>query len=629
VLLHCAAALDVLLLRNRTAGAQTSAPAKAITFEMAEFIAKYKDADAAFAQALAAVAKATAEAKERREPPRFVLDLEKHATYRIKRPIEVTQLDTLEINGNGAVIVNTSFQSTLQIKSSSHVTFRDFSIDYDPLPFTQGTVAAIAPRTLDITVKVDAGYPDDAKFLATIQGGFFAVMDRRTRALKAGARSFLEPAKVEPAGNGLIKVHLKWSANDLGPGQVPLVVGDTVAIGTTYAHAVEVDGSTATQFIGINVRASPAMGIVESGGPGAMILQRVAIAPGPKPMGAVMDRLISTNADGTHFTAVERGPAIDGCSFANTGDDAVNVHGFYFFVVEKTAARAYRLSPKWDVGMQVGDSVESSENGTFRSLGQSKIVALTKKKAPELKNKIAQIWKGKSPTTLPDTIYEVELQSELPLKVGDALTSLSRIGSGTTVRNSSFHACGRVMVKSPDSVIENNRFGYSIGVAIHVGSDIGFWAESGFARNMVISNNTFTQCAIGGNNLFPDNNGLGTIYVGMTPPLNAKGFQRNFENRNVAIEANRIEESFVYAIFITNADGVKIVGNQIGRTFIRGSAFAAGQLYGIKPGSAIFIGMSRNAEISNNVVAKGAVTRVPVTVDRTCPPGTVMARGNT
>jgi len=43
----------------------------------------------------------------------------------------------------------------------------------------------------------------------------------------------------------------------------------------------------------------------------------------------------------------------------------------------------------------------------------------------------------------------------------------------------------------------------------------------------------------------------------MSYPDGVKGFQNNFQNRNVTIEGNHIDESYVYAIFVGNADGVK------------------------------------------------------------------------
>jgi parallel beta-helix repeat protein len=466
-------------------------------------------------------------------------------------------------------------------------------------------------------VKVDPGYPDDAKFLATVNDGFFKVMDRRTRALKPGARDFLSPSRIERVGDKLIKVHLQWGANDTFPSQLPIAAGDVVTICNGSAHAIVVDNSLATTFYGLKLLASPGMGILENGGAGGMVLQNVSIVPGPRPAGATTDRLISTNSDGSHFITVERGPTIQDCTYANTSDDAVNVHGFYYYVVQKTAPRKYILTPKWDIGLMAGDSIETCESGTFRSLGRTKIVQLTKRKAPELKVKIAQIWKNKSPTTQPDLVYDIELQQDLPLKVADAVTSLTRIGSGTAIRRCSFHACGRVLVKSPDSIVEGCQFTYSSGNALQAGSDIGFWSEAGFADNLTLKNNHFDHSITGANELTAGNAALGTIYIGMVPPAGAKGFANNFQNRNVTIEGNRIDNSFIYGIFVGNADGVKIIDNVVGQTFIRGS-FDAGKFYGATPDSGIFIGGSKNAEITNNKVARGRVAKLAVAVDRTC-----------
>jgi hypothetical protein len=270
------------------------------------------------------------------------------------------------------------------------------------------------------------------------------------------------------------------------------------------------------------------------------------------------------------------------------------------------------------VGLLAGDQIESCEQGTFRSLGRSKIAQLTKRHAPELKGKIAAIWKNKSPTTQPDLVYEILLQQDLPLKTADAVTSLTRIGTGTAIRRCSFHGCGRVLIKSPNSAVEDCQFSYSSGTALQAGSDIGFWSESGFADSLTFRNNRFTRSITGANELTAGNGALGAIYVGMVAAEDAKGFQDNFQNRKVTIEGNRIDDSYIYAIFVSNGDGVRIVGNVIGQTFIRGSTFGAGQLYGVNPDSAIFIGRSKNAEISDNVVARGRVTKAALAVDRTC-----------
>jgi Right handed beta helix region len=598
------------------------------SFDIASFLTTGVDADTAFAKAIADIEKAATAATKGGGPVHIVLNLQKNATYRIKHPLAFKQLNGFELNGNGAQLVNTTRGSTLTVSASSHVTIRDLTIDYDPLPFTQGTITGFDKTATQITVKVDSGYPDDLAFLASITDGFFKVMDRSTRALKAGARDFLTPSKVELLSPGLIKVHLRWSANDRFPSQLPVAVGDVVTIANGYAHAIVVDGSDATSFIDVKLFASPGMGLLENGGAGSMLLQKLSIVPGPRPKGATTDRLISTNSDGSHFITVEHGPTIEDCTYANTSDDAVNVHGFYYYVVAKAAPGRYLLTPKWDIGLAAGDTIESCDQASYRSLGRNRITQLSKRHAPELKAKIAALWKNKSPTTVADLIYDVTLQQELPLKVGDSITSLSRIGAGAAIRRSSFHACGRVLVKAPNAVIEDCQFTFSSATAVQAGSDIGFWSESGFADSLVVRNNHFSHSITGANEATAGNSALGAIYVGMAAPDSAKGFPNNVQNHNVTIEGNHIDDCYLYAIFVSNADGVKIEGNAIGQTFIRGTAFDAGQLYRIKPDSAIYVGRARNVVISNNTVAHGKVTKTAVAVDATCDKATVHLANN-
>ncbi|WP_298276845.1 right-handed parallel beta-helix repeat-containing protein [uncultured Bradyrhizobium sp.] len=615
------------LLPTEGRAEQVSVPGAA-SFDMATFTATSGgDADAAFAKALAAIAKAAAEAAKA-GPAHIVLNLEKNASYRIKRPLAFRQLYGFELNGNGAQLINTTRTGTLVVSGCNRLTVRDLTIDYDPLPFTQGTITAFDKKAVEITVRVDPGYPDDAALLAAFTDGFFKVMDRHNRALKTGARDFLSPAHATRLSEGLIKVQLHWSANDRFPSQLPVAVGDVVTVANGGAHAIAVDTSVATSLIDLKLLASPGMGIIENGGEGTMMLQKVSVVPGPRPKGATTDRLISTNSDGSHFTAVAHGPTIEYCSFANTSDDAINVHGFYYYVVAKPAPRRFLLSPKWDVGLAAGDDIESCDHATFRSLGRGKVAQFAKRHAPELKAKIAQLWKNKSPTTQPDLIYDVVLQQDLPLKVGDAVTSLTHIGSGATVLRCNFHACGRVLMKAPNAIVENCQFTFSTGVALQAGSDIGFWSESGFADNLVFRNNRFSHCVNGANELTSGSETLGTIYVGMVPPQGANGFQGNFENRRVIIEGNHIDDSYIYAIFVSNADGVKIAGNVIGQTFIRGNTFGAGDYYRIKPNSAIYVGRTRNVEISNNVAARGHIAANAVAIDPSCDKRTVHLAGN-
>jgi hypothetical protein len=185
-----------------------------------------------------------------------------------------------------------------------------------------------------------------------------------------------------------------------------------------------------------------------------------------------------------------------------------------------------------------------------------------------------------------------------------------------------------VLVKSTNSVVEACQFTYANGVALQAGSDIGFWSESGFAENLTIRNNHFTHSITGANEMTWASDTLGAITVGLVLPEGVNGFANSFQNRNVTIEGNRIDDSYIYAIFVSNADSVRIINNAIGQTFIRGSAFDAGGRFGVHPDSAILIGRTRNAQIGGNTVARGKVTKAAVAVDRTCDMGSVHVGNN-
>ena len=64
--------------------------------------------DAAFAKDLAAISKSAADADKAGRPVPIVLNLEKNAAYKIKRPLLFKQLSRFELNGNGAQLINTT-----------------------------------------------------------------------------------------------------------------------------------------------------------------------------------------------------------------------------------------------------------------------------------------------------------------------------------------------------------------------------------------------------------------------------------------------------------------------------------------------------------------------------------------
>jgi len=592
--------------------------ARRLAVPLAPFLGEGVAFEDAFA---AAVTEAAAQAKVEREgsaglPVRAVVVLPP-GRHRLRRPLVIRDHTGIGVDGEGCTLVQTERRSVFDVERSYDVVVENVVIDYDPLPFTQGTVTAIDAGGTVIDVAVDAGYPADAAFAAALQRGRFDVIDREQEAFVVGGRYALAPASAVALPDRVLRITLASSALDCGPGQRPLPVGDAVVAVAFGPVAVSVRESGGVSFSRCVLHAAPMFGMMFSGGVGGTVLDRVRVVPGPPPPGAARARLCSTNADGTHFNCVEGGPTITGCEYRRTGDDPVNVHGFAWYVVGRLGPRQFALQARGNLGLGVGDTVDVLD-AVWAGKGEATIVEKQPCSAEGLAAAIERVWKRKASPADRNAVEAVTIDRDLDLLPGDVVASRTRCGAGTVIRESSFHGGGRVMVKTHDALVEGNTFTRSHAVALHVGADLGFWSETNFARNVTIRGNTFSHCGTSANHLFPDADAFATVFVGGTHPLDATRLFSSRENRDLVIEGNSIEDSYGAALQITNASRVVVRGNTINRTFLRDSACAAGRNVGLVPDAAVIIAEASDVTLTGNMIATGPVATRAVAVDPSC-----------
>ncbi len=533
----------------------------------------------------------------------------------LRRPIAIRDQAGIGIDGGGGTLVQTQPVRVFEIERCRDVVITNLAIDYEPLPFTQGVVTEIDPAGITVDLTIDPGYPADAAFAARLRHGMFHVVDRDRECFMLGGRYALQTAAAIAPAAGMLRVTLVWSSFECGPGQRRLARGDTVVVTAPGPSAFMIRDSDRIGFVDCGLHAAPGFGMMFDGGAGATVLERLRVVPGPPPTDSGRARLCSTNADGTHFNGVERGPTITHCEYKLTGDDPVNVHGFYWFVVGQAGPRVFALSPRQPLGLQVGDTVDAVDGETLAGKGQAVVVAIRPRPAGECAASVARVWAGRAPPLGSEVVHEVTFDRDLDLAGGDAVASRDRCGAGTVIHDSSFHGGGRVMVKTHDALVENNTFDRSNMAALHVGSDIGYWAESSFAQDVTIRGNTFRGCGTTANHFFPDADAFATVFVGCTHAAGARHIPPGRENKRILIEGNRIEDSGAAALQIMNADGVLVRGNSIGRTFLRGSVFAAGSKFGLAPDAAVLVLMSRDVTLMGNEIATGDIARRRLFID--------------
>ena len=76
-----------------------------------------------------------------------------------KTHLTIKNASDLEIVADGVTMLCTRMTRAVEMYGCKNVTLRGLTIDYDPLPFTQGDVVKVAADEGWLDIKIHAGYP--------------------------------------------------------------------------------------------------------------------------------------------------------------------------------------------------------------------------------------------------------------------------------------------------------------------------------------------------------------------------------------------------------------------------------------------------------------------------------------
>ncbi len=154
-------------------------------------------------------------------------------TPRHRQHLVLRGLSNVQVIADAVEMICTETTRALTVTRCTNVTVRGLTIDYDPLPFTQGRITGFSKGKKVHEIELLDGYPG-----AEAARSFKYEMFRPdTRTLRSDDRY---PSKVEVVGPRRIRVH-----NPGGRASDPEQVGDPIVIGAEYAphgsaaHAVE------------------------------------------------------------------------------------------------------------------------------------------------------------------------------------------------------------------------------------------------------------------------------------------------------------------------------------------------------------------------------------------------------
>ena len=512
--------------------------------------------------------------------------------------LAIKGVSDLEIAADGVTMMCTQPTRAIDIRDCTNLTLRGITVDYDPLPFTQGEVITVNPAENWLDVKIHAGYPVEPFTRIDI-------VDRQTRYRKQG-KPYMWGATAALRPGGVVRVMNRAAA---GFAQV----GDLISLGgygaNVIPHAVVVDDSSRVTLRNVTVHASNCMGIIASGGEGGHSFLGCRVVPGPLPPGATEARILSVCADAMLTGTMRKGVLTEGCEIRDAGDDSWSVQSSDY-VILKRDGRTLWLAARDAIALKNGDRLAAALGGPAATM-QDRAVLRTKDVtiSAEIQEKLSSAGRWgywRLANAFPNgSVCKVVLDADVPWKEGDSVYDIDRQGNGFVFRNNNVRSSGRILIKA-SGLVESNRIEGPF--AISVSPEVPHPAAAGIAE-ISIRNNTVIDAHLF--NPFWDSPQAGAISVTCEDDVQ-KQFRPAGVFGKIVIENNTIEGGNGAGIVVTSASEVAIRGNRLVKV-LHGPPNNTGGKYQIDNHAAVWLAQCGRVVLSGNeLVNPGAEMSQPL-----------------
>ncbi|WP_269523116.1 glycosyl hydrolase family 28-related protein [Coraliomargarita parva] len=388
--------------------------------------------------------------------------------------ISITKQKDLTLKaGKGTLFVMGSpFHDGVYVGQSENVNLESFAIDYQPLPFTQGTIVEADPKSHAYVLEIDEGYPlvsdpqidaDHTKNILYIYKDDTTIKDN----------SFYDQyiVKMEQLGDHRAKLKSRNPVTDAFVGK------RAVLVGRRKANAVTYDKSKGGTLYQISVHASPALAYLLRSSSNITLREcNIIQKPGT-------NRILSSIADGLHVKWGHIGPKVYDCHFEGMGDDSMNVGGTYqriydqpdprTLIVEAHGSLATGKNIKWVV-YETGEVIDLPECSGLRTMRYNGKAAMQLSFSEDLK-RIGPMLKN--------TDFDH----------CDLVINYDQVAMNPIIKGNFFgrHRMRGIMLHAPGAIVEDNHF-ENLNGGINVGHHYHGRKEGPNGAGAIIRNNSFS-----------------------------------------------------------------------------------------------------------------------------------------
>lgn len=192
----------------------------------------------------------------------------------LSRPVLIDQASDFKLVANDVTFwVEKPNGSLLSISNSKNITITGLTVDYDPLPFTQGTIVGLHPADKGILVEIDNGFPlpADSHIGPAIEAGGKARINIYTPegVLRENTRDDWVQ-RIDKLDNGIWKVIMQGGSNFEQPLAAlnPYRKGDKIVIPVRAGGLFGIRNSESVTFDQCTVHATGGMAFSATYGKG-------------------------------------------------------------------------------------------------------------------------------------------------------------------------------------------------------------------------------------------------------------------------------------------------------------------------------------------------------------------------
>jgi len=449
----------------------------------------------------------------------------------------------LTIDGGNSEFIFHGRVLPFMVENSCWIKLQNITLDVERPFYTQGRITATGSDWVELNIDRKA-FPYD-------------VLDGKIIFHSEGWRSekdiFLltefDPVKKEPA---LRKRHTQVRSEELfaeavapdcvrlkGKFPIPFTPGNVLIIIHEKRHvpSIVVSQSQSITVEDVSIHQSGAMGLI------AQLSRDITVRRMQVRLREGSDRLVSVNADATHFVNCTGWIRMEDCVFDNMMDDGTNVHGIYTVVTgiptEHQVEVCFMHHQQEGISLYAaGDRLRFVDRTTLLSRATATI------------SQVETVDQRCTRLTFEELVEDI-------VKEGDAVECFEKMPDITIQRCRTGNNRPRgFLLTTPGHVLVEDCEFHNSHHGIHISGDANYWYESGPVRDVTIRRCHFRDCGYG---------------FGGTPICIQPGIRRPEDNpecyhRNIRIEENVFDCFAPGLVTATSVDGLQFKRNRWSRT---------------------------------------------------------------